>query len=118
MAAKKNNKPVEVVDNIVQVIEDNTFIEPVEGVTELSQMIKNEIQGLEDEIKNYKQKIKEAQSRIKDLSKKPSEVSSKSKIISWFMNNPDCDYLQFVNYAVGECGISGIYANTLWKKCR
>ena len=117
---RQNNKVLDVVTDVVnaETIVDNQAEEVIEEVVEvnLQDEIGKEVADLKNIIVEYQSKIKEAKKRINDLTKKPGEKSAKSKIIEWYVKQESCTYLEFVNYAVGVEGISGIYCNTLWKQ--
>jgi hypothetical protein len=129
MATKRQNKKAEVIvtDTAVTLTEqpqdisvkaDVTVTDSTEEVVEvnLQDEIGREVDDLKNLIVEYQSKIKDAKKRINDLTKKTGEKSAKSKIIEWYVKQPTCTYLEFVNYAVGVEGISGIYCNTLWKQ--
>ena len=96
---------------------DNATNSSTEQPTELQQLVDTEVKELEAEIEVLKGQLKDKQKRIREILKKPnpSGPTKKERAENWLVSHPDTILLDFLNYAIGELGISPVYAHTVFK---
>ena len=88
-----------------------------EQLTELQKLVDAEVKEVEEEIEALKDELEEKRKRMRELLKKPnaSGPTKKERAENWLVSHPDTILLDFLNYAIGELGISPVYANTVFQ---
>jgi transcriptional regulator with GAF, ATPase, and Fis domain len=91
-----------------------------EQLTELQKLVDAEVKEVEEEIEALKDELKEKRKRMRELLKKPnaSGPTKKEQAHKWLVSHPDAKLIEYIHYAVGELGISPVYANTVFQEAQ